>query len=602
MPGIVGIISGQAPAYCERQVQTMLDGLRPTVGYVSGTASGSGVYGGWTAHAGSFAARQSAYERAGVILLFSGECFYADGQPTADYLLDLYASAGERFVEKLNGLFSGLLLDRRKKRALLFNDRYGIERLYCHENTQGIFFASEAKALLRVLPELRAFDDEGVAQFLTVGCTLAGRTLFRNLRFLPGGTLYVIGQGTPVHRTTYFSPERWEAQSALSAADFEQAFMDTFRQILPRYFAADAPVGLALTGGLDTRMIMAALPAQTARPVCYTFAGLDGITQDVKLAARIAENCGCAHHILRIGADFLANYGQQVDRTVWITDGCAGALQAHEAYLNTQARQLAPVRLTGNFGSEILRSMSTFKPCGLAAELIDPELGRLFAADSADGWRQTHPVTFATFQEIPWNLFGNLAAGKSQLVFRTPYLDNELVSLAFRAPAQARQTARSALRLINATRPALGKIPTDRGLTTDQRRLFYGVGRVFAEITFKLDYLHKEGLPHWLTPFDPALAALAKTGVLGRHKFLPYRLWYRQEFASYIDAVLTDAHTQQMPYWNSRFLATMGTAHQQGRKNYIREIHAVLTLEAVQRLLIDTPLETVDDRYRLERA
>src|SRR5206468_813556 len=124
-------------------------------------------------------------------------------------------------------------------------------------------------------------------------------------------------------------------------------------------------IGISLTGGLDTRMIMACLPDLPKPPICYTFAGLHGETLDARVAARVASECGLEHRLLRIGPDFLSEYGNYVDRTVYVTDGCAGAVGAHEIYLNAQARRLAPLRLTGNFGSEVLRSMSTFKTVGL---------------------------------------------------------------------------------------------------------------------------------------------------------------------------------------------------------------------------------------------
>ena len=106
-------------------------------------------------------------------------------QAAASWLVHLYEEEGDRFFEKLNGLFSGLLIDKRQAKAFLFNDRYGLERLYWHETEDTVFFASEAKALLRVLPELRAFDREGVAQFLAFGCTLGQRTLFQGVQLLP---------------------------------------------------------------------------------------------------------------------------------------------------------------------------------------------------------------------------------------------------------------------------------------------------------------------------------------------------------------------------------------------------------------------------------
>jgi asparagine synthase (glutamine-hydrolysing) len=597
MPGIAGIISRKSPNECQRQVQAMVESMNYEPFYLSGTCfiPEIGVYSGWVAHEGSFAARQSALtDSNGATLLFSGECFqpFQSVEPQ-DINLDVYSllrhynEEGDQFVGQINGLFSGLLIDPKRRRALLFNDRYGIERLYYYEKEGTTYFASEAKALLRIVPELRTFDDEGVAQFLTFGCTLEGRTLFHNVRFMPGGSLWIFEESGRSRKEKYFCPENWESQPALTEEAFEQEFVETFRRILPRYVSSDVPIGISLTGGLDTRMIMSCIPKNGIKPVCYTFSGLTEETLDGKLATRVAQICGLEHRLLRIGTDFLSNFGHYVDHTVFVTDGCAGALGAHEVYFNAMARPLSPVRLTGNFGSEILRSMSNLKPIGLSVELINADFKRMLGSlpQSVLG-NAVHPVTFAAFQEIPWSLYGSLAAGRSQLTFRTPYLDNEVVGLAFRAPASSRLSPNSAFRLIHDSNPELGRIPTDRGLIWGGHGIFQMTRRLFSEATFKLDYLHKEGLPHWLSPLDPIIGSFAELGLLGKHKFLPYRSWFRRELATYIGDVLTDAHSHRLPYWNSVFLSSIIADHVSGRKNYIREINAILTLEATERLLI----------------
>lgn len=572
-------------------------------GYVSGTYSlpALGVHAGWVAHAGSYAASQPASrEPGGPVLLFSGECYSSAGtverppvpagvEPAAKLgaLLDDYERHGSSFVGKLNGLFSGLLIDPNQQCALLFNDRFGCERIYTYENNGVTYFASEAKALLRVLPELRAFDDDVVAEFLTYGSVQDGRTLFRGIRLLPAASLWSFGDGLRPSKHRYFQPGEWESQPELSRDAFEAAFEEVFRRVLPRYLASDTPVGIAITGGLDTRMIMACLSERPKGFICYTFAGPTGETLDVQVGRRVAEACGVEHQTLRVDANFLAEYGRHVDRTVFVTDACAGALGAHEIYLTAQARQLAPVRLTGNYGSEVLRSVSTFKPLELTDALFDPSFRRLLlAARSRGSGGRVHPVTHAAFREIPWHLFGTLAAGRSQLAFRTPYLDNEIVKLAYAAPASSRHSPRAALQLIEHNNRALGRIPTDRGLMCGAHGPGNAFRRLFAEVTFKLDYLHKEGLPHYLSHLDALLGSLAGIGLIGLHKFLAYRRWYRQELAGYVREVLMDSHTQQMPYWDGPYLRSIVTEHIAGRRNYVQEIHAVLTLEAAERLLL----------------
>ena len=183
-------------------------------------------------------------------------------------------------------------------------------------------------------------------------------------------------------------------------------FQETFQRILPRYFESESKIGISLTGGLDSRMIMACLPKTGEKPVCYTFSGEKRDTLDALLAARIAEICGLEHQILRIGPDFFSDFASHVDRTVYATDGYLGSLGAHEIYLNNQARALSPVRLTGVFGGEILRGVSMFKPLHLAHRLVNADLAETVTSCtrrwSHDG---EHPVTFAAFREIPEQRF-----------------------------------------------------------------------------------------------------------------------------------------------------------------------------------------------------
>lgn len=548
-----------------------------------------GVYGGWVAHQDSFAEQQSSStpSSAPVLLLFAGECFGSD-TPSGMSLERRYDMQSDAFVAGLNGLFSGLLIDRARRQALLFNDRYGSERIYAFTKNDAVYFASEAKTLLAVLPELRAFDDTGVAQFLAFGSTIGGRTLFRGIELLPGGSLWRFTPGAPVQRIRYFVPATWEALPSLTEAEFGARFADVFGRLLPIYLNADRPVGLSLTGGLDTRMIVACLPRGREPTAAYTYAveGDDRLL-DLAIARKVAASRGIPHHALRIGRGFLETFPEQLDRTVYLSDGCAGVLGAHELSLSMQARQLAPVRLTGNFGSEVLRSMSTFRRSGPRSDLLDPELAqRVDAVVAEEQARTVHPVTHAAFEEVPWHLFGTLAVGRSQLSVRTPYMDNQVVELAYRAPPYLRRTPAPALRLIHDNDVDLAVLPTDRGVAWGPVGLHSRLRRLYCEVTFKLDYWHKEGLPDALAPFDAPLGFLSCLGLLGLHKFLAYRAWFRHELAPYTAQVIGDACRRGLPFWNGTALRTLVPEHVNGRRNHLRDIHAVLTLEAVDRMLI----------------
>lgn len=569
----------------------MLASMRHEPWYVTGTVGdeATGAYAGWVAHPNSFASRASGTGAEGVVgVAFAGECFADDptvGTAPGPWLLGAFETHGPAFVASLNGIFSGLLIDPRRRVAHLFNDRYGLERIYYHETPDSLFFASEAKALLRVVPPLRAFDDEGVAQFLGYGCTFGDRTLFRGVALAGGGVNWSLCAAAGVRKGRYFSPRQWETLPGLTDRQFDEEFLALAPRVFPKYARHCSRLGVSLTGGFDSRIVMACLPSE-ARPECYTYVGLTGETLDAQIARRVATSLGLPHRALRIGNDFLQHFGEHLDRSVYISDGTCGALGAHEIYYSTLVRQFAPVRLTGNFGGEILRSISTFKPLGLSRQLLASDAAAVVASVLPENGDCLHPVSVAAFLEIPCGLFGTLATGRSQVMFRTPYLDNELVALAFQAPASARTSPLPALRFLERIHPALAAIPTDRGQVGTTRGLNWLARRSFAEVTFKLDYWHKEGLPKNLTPLEPLFGVLASLGLLGLHKFLPYRRWFARELAPYVQIVCTDSQTRHMPWLNAGSLNQLAASHATGKANCVREINAVLTLEAVDRLLL----------------
>jgi len=599
VPGIAGII-GHGPSEARIEVlRSMLSTMHHEPFYVWGElfAPDRTVFVGWMTHPSSFASRVSAYRHPdGSRVIFSGECFPGSDDPDPAALRDpdLFAARliegcrrdGARFLRRLNGLFSGLLLDRSSRQCLLFNDRFGVERLYVHEADDVTLFASEAKALLRVKADLRVLEPGSVAEFLKFGSVSENRTLFRGVRLVPGGSAWSFQAAGAATKQAYFAPAEWESQPALSEAQYREALTATMRSVVPAYVRSEQPVGISITGGVDTRMIMACLPPDAPRPSCYTFSGPDGATLDQRIGRKVTEACGLEHRSIRIKADWLAKFGEYVDRTVWITDGCAGATLAHEIYLTARARQIAPVRLTGNFGSEVLRGVSSQEAWLPAAGFLDPGFSQVFQGANFDR-ESTHPVTSAAFREIPRQLFGSLAAGRSQIIFRTPYLDHAVVRLAYQAPALARLSAAASLHVVKSLNPSLAAIPTDRGIRAGDAGARYAVRRAAAEFTFKLDYLDKEGLPGRLWALDGLLSALRNTNILGLHKYLPYRTWFKYELRNVVASVTNAASPVVRQFVCGQFLETMVTAHRSGRQNLLREINAVLTLDSIGRVLTD---------------
>ena len=174
---------------------------------------------------------------------------------------------------------------------------------------------------------------------------------------------------------------------------------------------------------------------------------------------------------------------------------------------------------------------------------------------------QGNRLSFIAFKQAPWYLHARLAIERSQLTIRTPYFDNDLVALSFRAPPETRGIE-PALRLIAAGNPALKDLGTDRA-----SRLRSIPGVTFArhqlqEFTFKAEYAYDYGMPQWLARMDHLLAPFhCEKLFLGRHKFYHFRVWYRDELSRYVRDILLDARALRRTYLNARNLEKLVLAH-----------------------------------------
>jgi asparagine synthase (glutamine-hydrolysing) len=378
MPGIVGVIYRNPQTRRAEGVDAMVGSMVHEPFYRNGTVTNEplGVHCGWTCFKGSFADCMPVWnENKDICLLFSGEHF-SNGEETASlrarghnvsekdasWLVHLYEELGPAFFERLNGWFSGVVLDLREKRVILFNDRYGVNRIYYRENQNGFFFASEAKALLKVLPETRQFDYQGLGEFLSCGCVMQDRTLFRDVRLLPAGSAWVFTPGGPVRKERYFRPELWETQTQLGPSDFYEKLKVVWSKRLPRYLNGNEPLALSMTGGVDSRMILACARRAPGKFPCYTFGGMYRDCIDVRLSRTVARISGQPHETIQLDRSFFSEFPRLAAKMVYITDGALDMTGAPDLYVHRRVRQIAPVRVSGLNGGEILRRLLMFKP------------------------------------------------------------------------------------------------------------------------------------------------------------------------------------------------------------------------------------------------
>jgi asparagine synthase (glutamine-hydrolysing) len=583
----------------------MVDALHHEPFYVTGTWTDEalGVYVGWVARKDSFCDGMPLSTEGGdVVLVFSGEDFPEPGTARRlkerghrveaegpSYLVHLYEEDAA-FPAGLNGRFHGVVTDRAHGTTTLFNDRYGMHRIYYHEARQAFYFAAEAKAILDVRPELRRADPRGLGELVACGCVLENRTLFAGIHVLPAAAAWVGRNGAIERKGTYFEPRQWEEQSLLEPESYYREIREVFARNIPRYYEGREQIGMSLTGGLDSRMIMAWHKAPPGSVPCYTVGGMFRDSRDVVVARQVARLCEQSHEVIRVGEEFLAQVPSYAERAVYLTDGCVDVAQSPDLYLNERARAIAPVRMTGNYGGEVLRQVRAFKPQAPVPGLFRPaflahvhEATKTYAALLGG-----HPLSFAVFRQAPWHHYGLLALEQTQLSLRSPYLDNDVVRTVFRAPASAGRSDDVCRRLIADGHAGLGQLPTDRGLGGGRGGVVTALSHALWEFLFKAEYAYDSGMPQWAARLDHRLSRFHLERLfLGRHRFHHFRVWYRDALAGYLQDMLLDPRTLSRPYLERRGVEAVVAGHLQGGRNYTTEIHKVLTLELIHRLFLD---------------
>jgi asparagine synthase (glutamine-hydrolysing) len=601
MPGIVGVITKLPKETAEQQLFQMVQTLCHEPFYISGTwvDSAQGVYVGWVARQGSFSDGMPLHdERGGITLVFSGEEFSQPGTPQAlrerghavaaegpSYLVHRYEEEPD-FPKGLNGRFHGVVADRGRGTTMLFNDRFGLQRLYYHEANDAFYFAAEAKAIVKVRPELRCADSRGLGEFIVCGCVLEDRTLFRGIYVLPPGSAWVFRDGALEKKGVYFEPREWEEQERLEPELYYRCLRDAFVQNLPRYFNGQERVGVSLTGGLDTRIIMAWRKAPPGSLPCYTFGSMYRDNQDVLLARKVAQICGHSHQVITTGKEFLSRFPHYAERSIYLTDACIDLGRSPDLYVNEKAREIAPVRIVGTYGSEMLQHAVMFKATQPAAGLFHSDvLPQIYAAkETYDASQNVHPVTFVAFRQSPWHHFGVLGLEQTQVAIRSPYLDNDVVKTVYQAPGSVAANEKGRLRLIREGSPALAGLRTDRGIGGPNSIFTRG----FLEFLFKVEYAYDYGMPQWVARIDHLFAPLQLERLwLGRHKVFHFRVWYRDDLADYVREILFDRRSLTRPYIVPEVVRTIVKGHLKGDHNYTTEIHRLITLELTHRLFLD---------------
>jgi asparagine synthase (glutamine-hydrolysing) len=477
-----------------------------------------------------------------------------------EVIVHAYEEWGPACVERFLGMFAFCVHDVARGRLFLARDRLGVKPLYYAARSGRFAFASEIKALLECPLVPREVDPQALFHYLGFEFVPAERTLFAGVRKLPPGhRLLVERDGVP-------RIERWwdvsfEPKAELSRPDAEARLRELLRVAVERRLQADVPVGVFLSGGIDSSTLVALMAERMTDPIpTFTIAYADESFSELPYAEIVARRFRLDHHVLHVDPVT----PEVLEHAVWILDEPMTDLSAVPFYLICQrARREVTVALSGEGGDESFAGYDRFRasrlerrlgflPRGLRRRALHPLVHAL-----SDRPEKKGPVNmlkrFVEGSELPeeggamrWQYF--LAPRLVSRLFRPEVLARiDVAPFAPMRPHAARCDARDpldreiyldlAFTMPDSVLMKVDKMSMAHALEVRVPFLDHELVEFVASLppAWKLDGLETKAI------LRTALRGLLPPEILGRGKqgySLPVKNWLREEMRGYLEAVL----------------------------------------------------------------
>lgn len=271
-----------------------------------------------------------------------------------EVILHLYEELGERCLERLNGMFSFAIWDRRQGRLFAARDRLGIKPFYWHLDADQFSFASEPKALVAAGLVDPQPDLESLQEYITFQYCLGERTLFKGIHRLEPGHYLTIKPGRDREPSIV---RYWDVSHEIDTHHTEEYFSDQLLVLLQDairlQLRSDVPVGAHLSGGMDSSTVVS-LAAQLYGNGFHTFTGAfrEGTQYDeTRYARAVADTIGSTHHEVWPSAQ---DFAEVMPWLVYMMDEpAAGPGVFPQFFVSRLAKENVKVVLGGQGGDEI---------------------------------------------------------------------------------------------------------------------------------------------------------------------------------------------------------------------------------------------------------
>jgi asparagine synthase (glutamine-hydrolysing) len=523
------------------------------------------------------------------------------GLSHAELLLHGFEARGRAFFAELDGAFAAAIWDAARGRLVLTNDRFGMKPVYYAKVPGKLLLSSEIKALLVDGDVPRTVNPRGVAQFFDFGHLLGEDTLLEGVRVLPpaGWLTYDAREGRSA-LGRYWRFGDVSPDGRLGKAEFRERVDETFKRAIDRRCEGGARLGISLSGGLDSRTILAAIDHGRV-PIRSLSIGMRG-SVDHQSAALMARLAGCSHHQYILDDCFLSRFEEHMDHMVHLTDGhylCQCIVMPSlpvyrdlgiEVLLRGHAGELMHMDKAYNFSLD-RDAWSIRDEAGLEAWLwrrLRPYMSSQFsksllsgpAGDRMDDLAREslraciresegvdHPLARVSLLFITQRLRRETALSLvefgSQVETRLPYLDNHLVDLLLAAPPEWRRGDAIQTHILRRRMPAfLNVINANTGVRV-------GAGSV----------------PRFLG--RARLKVLGKLGVPGYQPYERLGLWLRKELRPLVRDLLLNDRFLGRGIFNPATVRSIVEGHLDGGKNHTFLLLALMIFEKGQRRFVD---------------
>ena len=542
-------------------------------------------------------------------LLEHGHRFTTDGD--TEVIVHLYEELGGACVRELQGMFCFALWDARRGRLLLARDRVGKKPLFYSRREGSLSFASELGALLQDPEVSREIDHHALDAYLAYGYVPAPLSAFAQVRKLPPAHTLVWRDGT-VGIERYWQLDYAAKRTGASAAELEEEVREAIRRAVRRRMVADVPIGVFLSGGVDSSAVAGAMAECSPVPIkTFSIGFEESSVNELPLARRVAQGLSSDHHELLVRPDavemlprLVRHYGEPF----------ADHAALPSFYLARFARRHVTVALTGDGGDESFAGYQRYTTNLLLARLD----GVPRPLRGAAAWLAGH---------APGARSRGSRAGRLARLARAAPLDRELRYLnqrsVFTAEARARMYTREHHALLGPSRAhelVLG--PWRRSGATEllDRMLDVDVGGYLpddlltkidiATMAFSLE-ARSPLLDHELMELAASLPAALKAARGSRKRVLraavrgwvpdevlrapkqgfevPVAHWFRDELRDYAHEVLLDADAVSRGWCRPEWVRGLLDEHCSGRADHGRGIWALLMLELWYREMASGP-------------